>query len=124
MKKHLVFYDAECPLCRSVRAVILKLDWAKRLEWFPVQKIDQSVFYQTLKDRNIYDEIHMVTSKGELIKGFDTVRKILSLLPLTLPIGILLYFPFVSKIGDPVYKFISENRYQWFGRVEYNHSSS
>jgi predicted DCC family thiol-disulfide oxidoreductase YuxK len=124
MKYHLVFYDAECPLCRTVKAVIVKLDWFKRLKWLPVQTTGQSIYRHLLKGRNIYDEIHMLTSAGKLIKEFDTVRKILSVLPLTFPVAVLLYLPFIPKIGNRVYQFISKNRYQWFGRVEYNHSSA
>lgn len=116
--KHLVFYDAECPLCSSAKAVIKKLDWFRRIEWVPVQKIEQSDRFDFLKDRDIYDRIHMISSEGQLYAGFYTVRKLLTVLPLTFPIGWAAYLPFMDKIFGPLYMWISKNRYQWFGRKQ------
>ncbi|MBJ7895809.1 thiol-disulfide oxidoreductase DCC family protein [Bacillus atrophaeus] len=123
MEQNLVFYDAQCPLCRSLKAVLKKLDWAQRLRWFPVQEIDQSTYEKALKYKDVYDEIHMLTANNVMLKGFYTVRKILSVLPLTAPLGWLLYLPFADKLGKPLYQFISRHRYQWFGRLPYNPSA-
>ncbi|MCM2676839.1 thiol-disulfide oxidoreductase DCC family protein [Alkalicoccobacillus plakortidis] len=120
-KKHIVFYDAECPLCQSVKAVIVKLDWFNRFEWQSVQKIAETK-YRFLQNRHLYDEIHMVTSDNEIKTGFYTVRKILLNLPLASGLALLLFLPFVDKLGVPLYTFISTNRYEWFGRIQENPS--
>ncbi|MED3726239.1 DUF393 domain-containing protein [Priestia filamentosa] len=114
--KHLVFYDADCPLCSNVKKVVQALDWGKRLDWMPVQSIQSEQKFRFLAKRNIYDEIHMISRDNELFSGFYTVRKILKSLPLTWPIGMLLSLPLMEKLGVPLYTWVSENRYEWFGR--------
>lgn len=113
-----VFYDAECPLCSSVKIVVGTLDWFRQIEWIPVQKIEQSDRYSFLKDRDIYDRIQMLSSKGGLYSGIYTVRKLLTLLPLTFPVSWVLYLPYMDKIFGPIYMWISKNRYHWFGRKD------
>ncbi|MFK3939186.1 thiol-disulfide oxidoreductase DCC family protein [Alkalihalobacillus sp. NPDC078783] len=120
-KKHLIFYDDTCPLCQSIKSIIMKLDWFHRLEWLPVQKIHQTN-YRFLRNRNLYDEIHMITSTNEIKAGFYTVRKILMNVPLAIPFAWILFLPLADKLGVPLYQFVSENRYEWFGRLEENPS--
>ncbi|MDQ0208376.1 thiol-disulfide oxidoreductase DCC family protein [Alkalicoccobacillus murimartini] len=120
-KKHLIFYDAECPLCQSVKSLIIKLDWFKRFEWHPVQGIHHTN-YRFLRNRNLYEEIHMITSENEIKTGFYTVRKILLNVPVTAGLALLLFMPLADKLGVPIYQFISSNRYEWFGRIQKNPS--
>lgn len=120
MNKHIVFFDAECPLCRTVKAVLKKLDWNEAVFWFPVQKVSEPTRDRINAYKNMYDEIYMYTKDKKVLTGFYTVRKILALLPVTIPLALLLYLPFAPIIGDPAYRFISKRRYKWFGRVPYN----
>ncbi len=119
---HIVFYDAECPLCRSVKAVVQKLDWKRELAWYPVQEVDEATQAKANAHKDMYDEIYMLTKDEDVLTGYYTVRKILSLLPVTRPLTAVLYFPLISKIGDLAYRFISTRRYRWFGRVAYTRS--
>lgn len=116
--KHIVFYDAECPLCSNAKALLQKLDWFHRIKWIPVQEIERSERFRFLRNRDIYDRIHMISSKGRLYEGFYTIRKLLTVLPLTLPISWMAYLPFMDDIFSPLYLWISKNRYQWFGRKQ------
>ncbi|SFE18252.1 Predicted thiol-disulfide oxidoreductase YuxK, DCC family [Lentibacillus persicus] len=120
MTKHIVFYDAECPLCRTVKAVLMKLDKNDAILWHPVQKVREDHQLEINIYKNMYDEIYMYTKNKEVLTGFYTVRKILSVLPATKLIGRFLYMPFVDYVGDPAYRFVSTRRYKWFGRVPYD----
>ncbi|MBY7144338.1 DUF393 domain-containing protein [Virgibacillus sp. NKC19-3] len=120
MDKHIVFFDAACPLCRSVKAVLQKLDWLDRINWFPVQDVKAATRERINRYKDMYDEIYMYTRDKKVLTGYDTVRKILSLLPLTIPLAVLMYLPFAKTIGSPAYRFISKRRYRWFGRVPYS----
>ncbi|RLQ96759.1 thiol-disulfide oxidoreductase DCC family protein [Falsibacillus albus] len=119
MKRHKVFFDAQCPLCSNAKKILMKLDWGNRIEWIPVQSIENTS-YAYLKDqgRDLYDEIHMVTADGHVLAGFQTVRRILKALPLTFPISLLLYLPFMNTLFSPLYMWVSKNRYDWFGRYD------
>ncbi|GGJ96100.1 hypothetical protein GCM10007063_18180 [Lentibacillus kapialis] len=120
MDKHIVFFDAECPLCRTMKAVLKQLDWNNAILWHPVQEVRESVREQANCYKNMYDEIYMFTKDKQMLTGFNTIRKILVLLPPTLPLALLLYLPFAARIGNPAYRFVSKRRYQWFGRIPYN----
>lgn len=116
--KYMVFYDAECPLCSSVKTVVEKLDWFKRIEWKPVQEIEQNEDFLFLKHRDIYDQIQMLSAQGHLYEGFYTVRKLLTVLPLTFPVSWIFYLPLMDKVFAPLYMWVSKNRYHWFGRKQ------
>lgn len=114
--KYIVFYDGECPLCSSVKIAVEKLDWFQRIQWVPVQIVEKSDKFTFLKNRNIYDKIQMLSTNGRLYEGFYTVRKLLTVLPLTFPFSWLLYLPYIDRVLAPLYMWISKNRYDWFGR--------
>lgn len=113
-----VFFDGECPLCSKAKWVVEKLDWFNTFEWIPVQKAEHMEKYSFLKGRKLYDRIHMLSLDGELYTGFYTIRKILSLLIVTFPLSLILYFPLIDKILDPLYMWVSTHRYKWFGRKD------
>lgn len=117
--RHLVFYDAECPFCFYVKKSLRKLDWFNKIEWIPVQEIEEhpeDYPYMQFRHKRMYDEIHMLTTSGNLHAGFYTVRRLLMALPVTVPFSLLLYLPFIDKLGSPYYIWFSKNRYDWFGR--------
>ncbi|WP_408006388.1 thiol-disulfide oxidoreductase DCC family protein [Pseudalkalibacillus sp. A8] len=117
--KHVVFYDAECPLCSKARIVIERLDWFQRIYWIPIQQIEKTEYKAFItQNRKVYDEIHMITSKGKVLTGFNTVRRIFLLLPVSFPISLILYLPFIEKVFSPIYMWVSKNRFRWFGRYE------
>ncbi|WP_345244462.1 DUF393 domain-containing protein [Pontibacillus salipaludis] len=117
--RHLVFYDAQCPFCYHVKLVLRQLDWFKKVDWVSVQEVDEHPDqYPYLQYRDIYDEIHMLTSSGNLKEGYYAIRRLLAALPLTVPISLLLYIPFADRLGSPLYKWFSRHRYQWFGQYD------
>ncbi|MBP1971134.1 putative DCC family thiol-disulfide oxidoreductase YuxK [Virgibacillus natechei] len=120
MDKHIVFYDAECPLCRAVKAVLQKLDWLGKINWAPLQEVNEETRERINRYKNMYDEIYMYTRDKKVLTGYYTIRKILFLLPVTIPLAVLMHLPFAKNIGDPAYRFISKRRYRWFGRVPYS----
>ncbi|WP_181347576.1 thiol-disulfide oxidoreductase DCC family protein [Thalassobacillus sp. CUG 92003] len=115
--KHVVFYDAKCPLCMNTKRVLKPLDWKSRIEWVPVQEADVED-YPFLKGRNVYDEIYMQASSGVVYVGFYTIRRLLSALPVTRPVSLLLHLPGAALLGSPLYKWVSRHRYEWFGRYD------
>ncbi|WP_028784979.1 thiol-disulfide oxidoreductase DCC family protein [Thalassobacillus devorans] len=116
--KHIVFYDAQCPLCFNLKRVLRKLDWFNKIKWISVQEAERSEGFRYLDGKDVYDEIYMKTSDGRLLAGFYTIRRLLVSLPLTFYAGLLMYLPFVSRFGSPLYKWVSKNRYDWFGRYD------
>ncbi|MCA0988711.1 thiol-disulfide oxidoreductase DCC family protein [Guptibacillus algicola] len=117
--KHLVFYDAECPFCFNLKKILQKLDWRGQVEWIAVQEVEnnpEAYPYMQYRHDLMYDEIHMLTASGRLYSGFSTVRRLFLALPITIPLSLFLYLPFLDRIGAPLYKWFSTHRYEWFGR--------
>lgn len=117
MAKNLVFFDAQCPLCYHAKNILQLFDWNKRISWMAVQLIEESP-YAFLRSKDLYDQIYMVSSSNLIFSGFHTIRRILFELPITRLFSFPLYLPFMDKILQPVYLFISKHRYRWFGRYD------
>jgi predicted DCC family thiol-disulfide oxidoreductase YuxK len=116
---HIVFYDAQCPLCRTVKTVISSFDWRHELSWFPVQHVSEKTREKASKIVDMYDEIYVLTKEEEVLIGFQSIRKILSVLPAFFWLAFLMKPQIVEWIGKPTYQFISSHRHQWFGRLSY-----
>ncbi|MGE6631088.1 DCC1-like thiol-disulfide oxidoreductase family protein [Bacillus sp. NPDC077027] len=110
MFRHIVFYDAKCLLYKRVKKIVGHLDWMNRIEWYPVQEIHQSLYSRVLDYRDVDEQIHMFTTQTELLSGFQTIRKILTILPVKKPLGYLFYLPFIESIVQPVYSYLSKHR--------------
>ncbi|PAE15705.1 hypothetical protein CHH91_12125 [Virgibacillus sp. 7505] len=113
--KHIVFFDASCPLCSTAKQVIQKLDWLDNVKWIPVQNIENYERFRFLAKGDVYDRIHMMSFKGDIYKGHETVKKVLTLLPVTAVLGWILHLPFLNPYLESLYKWVSDNRHDWFG---------
>lgn len=119
MTQHLVFYDASCPLCYHLKKNLTKLDKNNKLHWIAAQTAEEDPdTYPYLQGRNFYEEIHILTSRGVVMKGFHAIRRLLIELPAARVPGALLYFPLVDKIGSPLYLYVSKSRFKWFGKYD------
>ncbi|RKD75887.1 putative DCC family thiol-disulfide oxidoreductase YuxK [Sinobaca qinghaiensis] len=119
MTQHIVFYDASCPLCYHLKKNLNKLDKNNKLQWVAAQTAEKEPeTYPYLQGKNIYTEIHMLTSQGVVMKGFYAIRRMLIDLPGARIPGAFLYFPFVDRAGSPLYLYVSKSRFKWFGKYD------
>ncbi|MGD7008184.1 thiol-disulfide oxidoreductase DCC family protein [Metabacillus sp. 84] len=115
--KHVVFYDAQCPLCFYLKKTLSLLDWKDKIRWSSVQTIEETP-YAFLRNRPLLEKIHMITDEGELYSGAKTIRKIFLSLPLTKVFGYMMFIPFVMPVAEIIYSKVSSSRIKWFGRYE------
>ncbi|AZB43160.1 DUF393 domain-containing protein [Bacillus sp. FJAT-42376] len=113
--QHVVFYDAQCPLCFYLKKFLSSLDWNQRIRWSSVQTIEDTP-YAFLRNRPLLKEIHMITNEGDVLAGAHTIRKIFLSMPLTKLAGFVLYVSFVMNLAEAFYKKVSASRVKWFGR--------
>ncbi|KZZ82612.1 MULTISPECIES: DUF393 domain-containing protein [Bacillaceae] len=113
--KHVVFYDAQCPLCFHLKKFLSSLDWQCKIKWSSVQTIEETPF-AFLRDRPLLEKIHMITRDEEVLAGAHALREIFLAMPLTRPLGIIMYIPFVIKAAEIIYSQVSTSRFKWFGR--------
>lgn len=111
--KMIALYDGKCSLCQRTKRTFQKLDWNQKIEWISLQEYEGSQF-SALELRR---ELHIILPNGNVLKGFDAVRKLLVKSPPTVLLGLLLYLPFIPLIGHPIYRWIAKNRYKFLKKT-------
>jgi len=113
MQTRYVLFDGGCGVCsRTVRllhyfdlfhkTVPLDIahDWPRIHEQFP-----RIAFEDAMRD------MHVVTSVGDIYRGFDGYRSLAWIFPLLWPILPLLYLPPIRWIGWRIYRRVADNRH-------------
>jgi len=111
--KHFVFYyDAECPLCAQTKALLQTLDWFHFVHFQPVQSLtdNEIASMSTTRPALLSDIGGKWVHKGEAFLGVDTYKRVLLLLPLMTPVGILLWMPGIQGVARRVYGQIAMRR--------------
>lgn len=113
-KKLFVFYyDAECPLCTQTKALLQALDWFCFVHFQPVQSLsDEEISSMSTTRQALLSDIGgkwTVKGSGGFL-GIDTYKRVLLLLPLMVPLGILLWAPGIQWIARQVYGKIAARR--------------
>lgn len=107
-------YDESCSLCQLSKKRMMRLDWFKRVNWVPLQEYEKQPNHIDFNRKELRKELHLVTAKGDVLKGFYAIRKMMMQCPLLVLPGIICYIPFVDLIGNPVYRWVAKNRHFFF----------
>ncbi|MGU3472997.1 thiol-disulfide oxidoreductase DCC family protein [Paenibacillus sp. D51F] len=118
-----VIYDGQCNLCLASVDRLGRLGSRAELTFVPLQNLDRlqgraaervlDVGEEALRDR-----MHVVDGAGRLYAGSDAVVRILRTVPGFGPAGWLYRLPGMSRLGDWIYRYIAERRYDWFGKAD------
>jgi predicted DCC family thiol-disulfide oxidoreductase YuxK len=108
----LVLFDGACGMCQRSVVVLTRLDLLQRLRFADVERewLELSTRYPQLDRAACLAEMHVITTRGEVRRGFDAYRSLAWVLPpgwLMLP---LLYIPGVPAVGRRVYGFVAARR--------------
>lgn len=116
--KFIILYDGVCNLCNSTIQFVLKNDSKKRFYFASLQS-----FYakEELKELNFVSKDFSTILLIENNKVYNRSTAILKIVKRLRGFWPLLFYIFIlipKFIRDIVYKFISKNRYKWFGKQE------
>lgn len=120
MKNNTVFYDGECAMCNSLIRFLLKYDKSRSMRFISLQSQKAKMI---LKEHNILVDNADITTiyylRSSTIKSLSSAM--LSIFyDLGFPWKLLIVFKIVPKnIRDNAYRFISKNRYRFFGKQEF-----
>ncbi|WP_158555776.1 thiol-disulfide oxidoreductase DCC family protein [Peribacillus glennii] len=109
-------YDAECILCRKTKQAISAFDWLDSIKWASLQEYEKQNHTIHFNKKQLREEMHLVTKKGKVLKGFYAVRRIMVKCPLLFLIGAFCYIPSVPLIGVPLYRFIAARRHLFLSK--------
>ncbi|RHW40824.1 DUF393 domain-containing protein [Neobacillus notoginsengisoli] len=122
--KFVALYDGDCLLCQRSKVKSQKLDWLEKVNWLSLQEYEREGRKPSFEAADLRRELHLLDDCGRVYKGFYAMRKLLLQFPLTIIPALLLYVPFASFIGAPVYRWIAKNRFKWMGKECSNGSCS
>ncbi len=111
MKKHLVLYDDECPLCTFQMKVLTWLDWLNVAALVPLSSESAREVAPQLDRETLRAEMHGITAGGAIHRGARCIRFLALRMPLLVPLGLLLWVPGVIWIAEHAYRLIANNRY-------------
>ena len=105
-----LYYDGGCGLCTWVVHWLDRLDPLHRVQWVPAQSLEAPPL--GLSWQELHDAAYLHTGRGRLHEGFYAFRKLTTgVLPL-LPLAPVFWFPGMSFLGVPVYRWVARNRYR------------
>lgn len=106
-----VLYDGQCEICQACVAWLKTLDHENKTVPLPISAEVLSAVDSRLRLDECLRQLHVVTSKGEILVGWDAVASLARLFPPTWIIGTLgQWFPF-RNFGRLLYGFVATNRY-------------
>ncbi len=111
VKRHLVLYDAECPLCTFQMRLLTWLDWFYAFAVLPVSDPRAQAVAPQLTREQLLEAIHCVTADGRIHRGARCIRFLGMRLPLLIPVALTLWIPGVIQVAEVVYQWVSRNRH-------------
>lgn len=110
MKKHIVLYDDECPLCTFQMRLLTWLDWRNALAIVPLSDARAHEAAAAIRREDLMAAIHCVTPEGKIYRGARCLRFVGMRLPLLIPLALLLWIPGVIQLAEIIYNWVSRNR--------------
>jgi predicted DCC family thiol-disulfide oxidoreductase YuxK len=106
-----VIYDGQCQFCQRSLALLRRL--AGRLMFRLHDANDDRMIrsnFPMLADANTNDAMFVVTSRGEIFRGFFAYRRILWESPRLYPLLPVFYAPGAALLGQRIYAWVARNR--------------
>jgi predicted DCC family thiol-disulfide oxidoreductase YuxK len=110
VKKHLVLYDDECPLCVFQMKLLTWLDWLHVATVVPLSSERAREAAPQVDPETLRAAMHVVTSDGKVYRGARCIRFLAMRMPLVFPLALLLWIPGAIWIAEIVYSHVANNR--------------
>ncbi|MEJ2368690.1 MAG: DUF393 domain-containing protein [Acidobacteriota bacterium] len=108
-----VIYDGRCEFCTRWKYRFETLDRRGRLVFHDFHSDRFMDRVPELTRDALETAMHLVDEKGRVYRGFDAVRRLLFINPLTAPAALLLYLPGAAQAGRAVYGVIARRRHRF-----------
>jgi len=106
--KDTLYYDGQCGLCRGSVRFFRAIDWLKRLDYQDMARTAPDEL--PVEWEEAMRGIPMRTRSGDVLVGYDAVRRAMLQTPLGILPGLVMYLPGISHVGRRVYRWIAANR--------------
>ncbi len=111
-KKHALLYDGDCGLCEKTVAILGRLDLFRRIDFYDAMRDWARAHdrFPSLRQEDCLEEMHVVTARGNVYRGFDAYRALAWAMPATFIVAPFLYVPGVPWVGRRVYAAVAARR--------------
>ena len=122
--KAAVIYDGQCNLCAKNLKWLRRLDWLGKFQTLPYQQETVYVRFPQLKREECEKAMHVVLPAtagkldGRVFAGAEAFREVFLRMPLTWPLGVLLFLPPLMWLARRCYRHIAAHRYELGGSCE------
>lgn len=106
-----LLYDDTCPMCTFQMRVLSWVDWWHVVRLTPLSHAEARALVPHLPHEELIEAIHCVTADGRIYRGARALRFLGMRMPLTIPMGIVLWIPGVIGVAEWVYALVSRNRH-------------
>lgn len=110
MKRSLVLYDGDCPMCIVQMRLFQRLDWLGALEPLPLSDSRAAAAAPGVTPGELAGAIHCVSPRGKIYRGARCVRFLCLRIPLAVPLALFLWIPGVIFVAERVYARVSRHR--------------
>ncbi len=105
------YWDDQCRLCNTLKAVAQKLDWGKRCDFLPLtsEPAELDLAHLNLDER--FSSSHLVTPEGRVYSRGKGILALARLLPLTAPLVFFFHLlPASERLAEKLYDLVAQNR--------------
>ena len=110
MKKHILLYDGDCPMCTFQSRLISWMDWLNKVSLVPIKDPRATQAAPQITREDLLEAIHCITPEGTVYRGARAFRFLGLRIPLLVPFGLFLWFPGIIWIAEKVYAYIAKHR--------------
>jgi predicted DCC family thiol-disulfide oxidoreductase YuxK len=111
--RYAMLFDGGCGVCRSVAAVVTRLDLLDRIEPMDVLNDWDHVHarFPILDQHACLTDMHVVKPDDVAVIGFVAYRNLARTIPATWLVLPLLYVPGVPFVGERIYRYVATHRH-------------
>lgn len=109
-----LFYDGQCGFCQYAISFVTSVDIfdvVNAIDVIPLRDEEIVSLPFRVTREQFLEEIHLVTPRGKILKGFFAFRHLAWFIPLWWFLLPILWFPGASFFGPRAYRWIARNRY-------------
>jgi predicted DCC family thiol-disulfide oxidoreductase YuxK len=103
-----VYFDAHCPLCRTLVHHLERFDHTASLHWIPLEHAELPIDPSQLSQ-----ELHTRDRRGIIASGAQSCLDIIQRLPQLRWLAPLLKWALQSGIAEPAYRWVARHRMGW-----------
>lgn len=111
-----VYYDGACPICVREMKSYMRMDRARRVEWFDITDQDEALLAEGVDPVKALHELHVRRADGSIAVGVDAFILLWKAVPLMRPIAWFVGLPLIKPLSEVAYRWVTVRRLKAEGR--------